>query len=396
MDAGNVTLTDICYTYWPILAASFLVSLVATPICRRIALRWNLVDRPDDGLKPHTGPIAYLGGVAIFLGWGAGVLLALFLFEGVSSERAVSPTTATVKTMMFTGIFLAGLGVMALGLFDDLRWLSPKVKILGVSAMAVLLMLVGLGDDSILIVLRSTNLPAKEMQPWLLVVYSVPLTLLITVGACNATNLIDGVDGLCSGVLGIIAAGFLVLSIHLHLYSGWHPWTVQQVTLSLAMMGAALGFLPFNRNPAKIFMGDAGSMLLGLNAAILILLFSKADAIRWLLGAIMVFGLPITDMLLTLVRRWRNERPVMQGDRSHFYDQLLDRGWSVRRVVTTSYALAGVFVVMGCLSIKLRTRYIVLLYALVIVATAALVTKFKMVRLETSGETETGVRRDKK
>ena len=396
MNAGNVTLTDICSTYWPILAASFLVSLVATPICRRIALRWNIVDRPDDRLKPHRRPIAYLGGVAIFLGWGAGVLLAFFLFEGVSSERPVSAAAATVKTTMLAGIFLAGLAVMTLGLCDDLRWLSPKVKLLGVSATAVLLMLVGLGDDSILIVLRSTNLPAKEIQPWLLVVYSVPLTLLITVGACNATNLIDGVDGLCSGVVGIIAAGFLVLSIHLHLYNGWHPWTVQQVTLSLAMMGAALGFLPFNRSPAKIFMGDAGSMLLGLNAAMLILLFSKADAIRWLLGAIMVFGLPITDILLTLVRRWRNERPVMEGDRSHFYDQLLDRGWSVRRVVTISYALAGVFAVMGCLSIQLRTRYIVLLYALVIIGTAALVTKFKMVRLETSGDTEPEVRRDEK
>ena len=382
MSPQHITLVDIGRTYWPILAASFLVSVVATPICRRIALRWNLVDRPDEWLKPHKKPIAYLGGLAIFLGWAAGVLLSFHLFEGVENVRSVAGTVPTVNTIMMAGIFLAGLGVMVLGLLDDLCGVSPKVKLFATVAAGVLLMLVGLGDDSILMVLRSSGLPAEDIPPWLLVAYSVPLTIFITVGACNATNLIDGVDGLCSGVLGIIAAGFLVLSINHHLWSGWHPWTVQQVTISLAMMGAALGFLPFNRNPARIFMGDAGSMLLGLNAAILILLFLEANVLRWLLASIMVFGLPLADMSLTLVRRWRNERPLMKGDRSHFYDQLLDRGWPVHRVVKISYALAAVYVVFGCLAIQLRTRYIVFLYGLVVLATVWLIAKFKMVRLE--------------
>ncbi|MCH7591858.1 MAG: undecaprenyl/decaprenyl-phosphate alpha-N-acetylglucosaminyl 1-phosphate transferase [Planctomycetes bacterium] len=382
MSPQQITLVDIGRTYWPILAASFLVSVVATPICRRIALRWNLVDRPDEWLKPHKKPVAYLGGLAIFLGWAAGVLLSFHLFEGVENVHSVAGTVPTVNTIMMAGIFLAGLGVMVLGLLDDLSGVSAKVKLFATVAAGALLMLVGLGDDSILMVLRSSGLPAEDIPPWLLVAYSVPLTIFITVGACNATNLIDGVDGLCSGVLGIIAAGFLVLSINHHLWSGWHPWTVQQVTISLAMMGAALGFLPFNRNPARIFMGDAGSMLLGLNAAILILLFLEANVLRWLLASIMVFGLPLADMSLTLVRRWRNERPLMKGDRSHFYDQLLDRGWPVHRVVKISYALAAVYVVFGCLAIQLRTRYIVFLYGLVVLATVWLIAKFKMVRLE--------------
>lgn len=382
MSPHQITLVDIGRTYWPILTASFIVSLVATPICRRIALRWNLVDRPDEWLKPHKTPVAYLGGLAIFLGWAAGVLLSFYLFEGVESVRSVAGTVPIVNTVMMAGIFLAGLGVMVLGLLDDLCGVSPKVKLFVTVAAGVLLMLVGLGDDSILLLLRSSSLPDADIPPWLLVAYSAPLTIFITVGACNATNLIDGVDGLCSGVLGIIAAGFLVLSINHHLWSGWHPWTVQQVTISLAMMGAALGFLPFNRSPARIFMGDAGSMLLGLNAAILILLFLEANVLRWLLASVMVFGLPLADMSLTLVRRWRNERPLMQGDRSHFYDQLLDRGWPVRRVVKISYALAAVYVVLGCLAIQLRTRYIVFLYGLAALATVWLIGKFKMVRLE--------------
>jgi len=284
--------------------------------------------------------------------------------------------------VMTIGIILGATAIMLVGLFDDLRMMSPKVKLAGIAAVAILLIGCGLGDDSILIVIRATGLHRQDFDRTLILIYSVPLTLFITTAACNATNLIDGVDGLCSGVLGIIAGGFLILSVHMHLYSDWHPWDVQRVTLSLAMMGAALGFLPYNRNPAKIFMGDAGSMLLGLNAAILLLLFSKSNAIRWLLASLMVFALPLADMGLAMVRRWRYEQPIMQGDRSHFYDQLLDRGWSVRKVVTISYAFAALFAFMGCISITLRTRYIVLLYAGVVLAVCWLIVKFRMVRME--------------
>ncbi len=387
---GQITLLEIIITYWPVLACSFVVSLLATPLCRRYALRKRIVDRPDDWLKPHKKPIPYLGGVAIFVGWAAGVVLALTLFEGLPEEEVRPRVSPSMDRTMMLGILIAGLATMLLGLFDDLRLASPKVKLAGVSAVAVLLILVGLGDDTILIALRSTGIRLNDMEPWLILAYSVPLTWFITVGACNATNLIDGIDGLCSGVLGIIAAGFLVLSVHLHLWYDWHPWDVQRVTLSLAMMGAALGFLPFNRSPAKIFMGDAGSMLLGLNAAILILLFTKSSAIRWLLGSLMVFGLPLADMVLTLARRWRNQRPLMQGDRSHFYDQLLDRGMPVKRVVRISYALAGLFALMGCIAITLRTRYIILAYVLVLLAVAAAVKKFKMVSLESAQPGESG------
>jgi UDP-GlcNAc:undecaprenyl-phosphate GlcNAc-1-phosphate transferase len=156
------------------------------------------------------------------------------------------------------------------------------------------------------------------------------------------------------------------------------------MVLCLAVLGAAFGFLPFNRNPAKIFMGDAGSMLLGLNAAVLLLLFAKSNASRWMFASVMVFGLPLADMCLTLARRWRNQRPLMQGDRSHFYDQLVDRGMPVGRVVAISYALAVFFAIMGCAAIVFRTRYLLLLYAVVALAVVLAVGQFKMVRLESA------------
>lgn len=382
MPAPQTTLPEICATYWPILVIAFLVSLTATPICRWYALRRNIVDRPDDWLKPHRTPVPYLGGVAIFLGWTAGMALTLVLFDDAGPEPIGPRGEPTMDRSMMLGILLAGLAIMLVGLIDDVRGLSPKVKLVGTVAAAAVLILAGLGGDTILIVRRSTGFRLPDLEPWLVTLYSVPLTVMIVVGACNATNLIDGVDGLCSGVLGIIAAGFLMLSVHLHLWNDWHPWDVQRVTLSLALMGGVLGFLPYNRHPAKVFMGDAGSMLLGMNAAVLILLFTKSNAIRWLLASVMVFGLPLADMMLTLVRRWRNQRPIMQGDRSHFYDQLLDRGWPVKRVVAVSYLLAALFALMGCASIVLRTRYMLLVYLVVLAGILWLVVRFKMVRLE--------------
>lgn len=379
---GRTTVTEVLVAYWPILVSSFLIALVATPVCRWVALRWKIVDRPDDFLKPHGSPIPYLGGVAIFLGWAGGVGLASWSF-GVADADAAFSTGPSMDGTALAGVVIAGLMVMLLGLFDDLRLASPGVKVAGICVAACVLIATGTGDDTILCLARLRHGGASDIPSWLVLAYSVPVTLFVVVGACNATNLIDGLDGLCSGVLGIISVGLLILAVHCHLWGAWRPWDVARVVLALSMMGAALGFLPFNRHPAKIFMGDAGSMLLGLNVAVLLLIFAEANAFRYLIASVMVFGLPIADTALAVVRRWRNGRPLMQGDRSHFYDQLVDRGWPVRRVVATSYGICAFFALLGCSAIVIRTRYLVPLYALVAIATAVLVSKFGMIDLET-------------
>ncbi len=356
--------------FWLVAAVSFGMSLVATPICRRIALKKGIVDRPDDFLKPHEKPIPYLGGVAIFLGWLAGVLAALALSE------------TNVDVALMAGIVLAGLAITLTGLFDDLRVMSPKVKLACNIGVALLLLRLGLGDDLINVVARVTRVEFGPGEKWLALAYSVPVTLLIVVGSCNAANLIDGLDGLCTGVLGIISIGFVILAGFLRIIYPDADVGDERIVLALAMLGAAAGFLPFNLNPAKIFMGDAGSMLLGLNAAMLILMFGEARMVRWMIGALMVFGLPIADMLLTLVRRWRNGRPLMIGDRSHYYDQLCDRGFTVRQVVAVSYLLSLAFVLVGVSVILLRTRYAILVYFVAVMAVVALVWKFDMAGIE--------------
>lgn len=383
MSEPVLTLTDIFRAYWPIPLSAFVASLLATPLCRRFALKRGYVDRPDDFLKPHKQPIPYLGGVAIFLGWAVGIGAALVMFRVANGDSDIGGSASLYPRMML-GILAAGTAIMLLGLSDDLRFLSPRTKLVVNIGVALLLVGCGVGDQIIRVL---TDVMGVNLPNWLVLVYSVPITVFIVVGACNATNLIDGVDGLCSGVLGIISAGFLVVAVHMHCWSDWHPLDVQRVVLALAMLGAAFGFLPFNRNPAKIFMGDAGSMLLGLNAAILILLFAKQHQLRWVLGALMVFGLPVADMMLTLARRWRSERPLMEGDRSHFYDQLLDRGLPVRKVVAISYALAVFFALVGCATIWIRLLYSVPLYAIVIVGTALAIGAAGMVKVERDDKT---------
>ncbi|MBI4580905.1 MAG: undecaprenyl/decaprenyl-phosphate alpha-N-acetylglucosaminyl 1-phosphate transferase [Planctomycetes bacterium] len=286
---------DVVQEFWPVLAASFLVSLLATPICRRLALRSRIVDRPDDFLKPHKQPIPYLGGVAIFLGWFVGIGLAL-----LASRHAAEGLQ--VRAPRMAGIALAGLVIMLVGLFDDLRVMRPKPKLIANITVGLFLIWLGVGAKIIQVFVGGMGVTFGPHERWLELVYSVPLTLLFVVGACNATNLIDGLDGLCTGVLGIISIGFFALAAYLRLSTDT-PVTNERIVLALAMLGGAGGFLPFNRNPAKIFMGDAGSMLLGLNAAIIMLLFGEERLMNWMIGALMVFGLPIGDMLLTLARR---------------------------------------------------------------------------------------------
>ncbi len=388
-----LSLAEIVGAYWPILAFSFGISLLATPICRLFAKRLNIVDRPDDWLKPHKQPIPYLGGVAIFLAWAGGIIFGSWWIGRLDPWAEIKwadLAPLTLQSPMLLGILIGGTAIMALGLFDDLRMASPIVKLAGNITVALILVFVGLGDDFVGKALQNFGVSMSDQDRWIGWVYTVPLTVFIVVGACNATNLLDGMDGLCSGVLGIISFGFLVLAVHLHMYGAWQHDNVIRMLVTLSMMGGALGFLPYNRNPASIFMGDAGSMLLGFTAAVMILMFAEDQILKWMLGAIVVVGLPISDMTLALLRRWRAQRPLMMGDRSHFYDQLRDRGMSVKKVVVISYVLAAFFAAAGCIvPIFFRSRYVVPIYAMLGVLTLVAIKKFRMLRVD-SPATEPG------
>ena len=376
--------TEIIIAYWPVFVVSFAVALMATPLCRRFALARRIVDLPDDYLKPHAKPVAYLGGVAIFLGWVAGVAVAARICttaDGVAGEA----TGGLIGFPVMLGIVIAGTLITGLGLLDDIRYVTPTVRLLVTLALGGLLLVCGLGDDFAMAFVRQTGVAVGGDQRWLALVVSAPIALFVTVGACNAVNVLDGLDGLCAGVLTIIHLGFLGLALYLHTRGAWSPGDVRGVVLSLAVCGAALGFLPYNRHPASIFMGDAGSMLLGLNAAILLLLFAETVVLRFALAALVIFTVPVADMSLAMFRRRRAGIPMMRGDRSHFYDQLVDRGYAVPKVAGIAYALAAGYVVLGWGAMVLATPYSVVLCVVTASATVAAVVLAKMVRADGEG-----------
>ncbi|HUU85644.1 MAG TPA: MraY family glycosyltransferase [Phycisphaerae bacterium] len=357
---------DILRSYQAYGLIAFVVTVFATPVAARVAHRLGVMDVPDLTLKPHARPTPYLGGTAICLGWTVPLVVAM--------------ARRTVDWRLLLPVMLGGIAISLVGLLDDVRSISPKLRLaLGTLITAAVLLSTGIGSELVDTLLQPVGIHAPSV---VVVPVSFIIAVFIVLGACNSANLIDGLDGLCTGVTGIISLGFFLLATHLAVWQYSGSGDPVRLVLAIAMFGAAMGFLPLNFNPAKIFMGDAGSTLLGFNCGIMIVLFAEQGIFRWFLGGLMVFALPITDTALAVVRRWRSGRSIFAGDRSHFYDQLVDRGLSVKRVVIISYSLAAFYALVGCVSIWLRTRYMLPLCVLVGAATLTVIAVAGMMRAE--------------
>jgi UDP-GlcNAc:undecaprenyl-phosphate GlcNAc-1-phosphate transferase len=369
MVAVRYTTLQVLGDKWWVFLPAFAVSLIATPILRAIAYRFKIVDRPDDLLKPHGRPVAYLGGLGIWLGLMIGLggyTLALpnlgEEWSGAMGDLSSLSLDSLLSNPLWNllGIMLSSTIIMVVGLLDDLKNLRPKQKIAGQVLAAGVLMAGGVG-----LRIAKVFFLGFGFQPpaWLYVPPSVVLCLIFVIGACNATNLLDGLDGLCGGVTGIIALGFLVLAVWLATWGGDLDTHKLRIGMALAMAGAVLGFLPYNVPPASIFMGDAGSMLLGFFVAIMVALFCRDGKPNWLLAALGIYALPILDTSLALVRRLLSGKSIFAGDRSHLYDQLIARGMSVKQVVALFYALSlGASALAVAVAIWLRFRYAAIVY----------------------------------
>jgi len=208
--------------------------------------------------------------------------------------------------------------------------------------------------------------PEPFFANWLIIVLSSAFVVGIVVFCCNATNLMDGLDGLCGGVTAIIAAGFLFLAVHMAMFGGGinSNWDALRVVLGLALLGALLGFVPYNFNPASIFMGDTGSMFLGFSCATTLILMLQ-ERPKWFLASMVIFALPVLDTVLALARRYVNGRPIFSADKFHFHHQLVGRGLSVKKTVLISYTLAIGFALLGSAIVFMRTRYAVAVYLVV-------------------------------
>lgn len=297
----------------PVYAVAFLVAAglaaATTPLIRLLAIYTGFLAMPTER-GVHTRPVPQLGGLAIFLGFAA-VLLWRFGWQ--------DPTTKAVLT--------GGFAIVALGVVDDRIRLRPWVKLGGQMAIAAMTVTMGVQMEWL-------HMPMLGGYVYLNA-WGFPLTVIWIVAIVNVMNLIDGLDGLAAGVASIAAITLLFTALQ-----GGMPEV--SVVLSAALAGAALGFLPFNFNPARIFMGDAGSMFLGFGLAVVSVEGLLKGTTMIALGIpVLALGLPIADTLMAIVRRLQSGRSIVEADRQHLHHRLLELGLSHRDTVIVLYIASG-------------------------------------------------------
>jgi UDP-GlcNAc:undecaprenyl-phosphate/decaprenyl-phosphate GlcNAc-1-phosphate transferase len=314
-------MVDLASILW-ISAFAFLVSLLLTPAVRDwFALR-GLVDQPDGGRKLHTLAVPRAGGIPIAFAYAAafGVLLAMPDARGSVFERRLPAILGLLPS--------AGL-IFLVGLLDDLRGLRPWQKLAGQSAAASMAVAGGV---------RITGLSGHQLDP----AVGAALTVLWLIACCNAFNLIDGLDGLATG-MGLFSTLTIFLAALLH-----QDHTLALATLPLA--GALLGFLRYNFSPASVFLGDSGSLLIGFLLGCYGVIWSQKSAtMLGMTAPLMAMAIPLIDVFLSIIRRWLRGKPIFSGDRSHIHHKLLERGLTHRRVVAVLYGVCGIYAVLSLL-----------------------------------------------
>jgi UDP-GlcNAc:undecaprenyl-phosphate GlcNAc-1-phosphate transferase len=300
-------------------AVAIAVALVATPLVRRFAVARGVLDAPGP-LKIHREPVPYLGGAAVLL--------------------ALVPALAATRAWWLVPV----VGAAALGIADDVRSLSPRFR---------------LAAQIVVGVAAGAAAPAPGRLGGV-------VTAVLVVGLANAVNLVDGMDGLASGLVALSAVGFVAIG-------------GDGRVAALALAGALVGFAVFNRPPARIYLGDGGAYLLGTTLAMLAAQALHGHAHAWPAVPLLV-GLPAADTAIAIVRRRRARRPVFLGDRSHVYDQLADRGWPVERVLAACFAAQAAVTVAGVVAWHASVGGAVLIAAAAAGAGGALVWKAGLVR----------------
>ena len=359
--------------FWPILALSLGASLILTPIMRKLALANGIVDLPDARRKAHAKPVAYLGGLAIFLAW----LVGLCTFGGILLSDIHDNSFAWYLGGNLSAIAFIAMGATAIvltGLFDDVYGMRARVKIGGQLFAAAAIAQTRAIEDFLI---RSFHLLEIEPSNFVLQIVGTATIAVLVVGCCNAMNLIDGLDGLASGVTAIAMAGmFAICALVLVRYVGNADIVSDlgiPMLISLATIGAVAGFLPYNFNPASIFMGDTGSLLLGYLCVVTILFMGRLDNNLGLSplvfsGAAICFALPMTDTALAIVRRKLNGRPIFAPDAMHMHHMFRRCGLSVKQSVLAMYTLGIIFSATGFALVyfSLRWRMALAAFALIV------------------------------
>jgi UDP-GlcNAc:undecaprenyl-phosphate/decaprenyl-phosphate GlcNAc-1-phosphate transferase len=309
-----------------------LVSGLATPLVVRLALRLGIVDDGGYERRMHAVPKPRVGGIAVFFGFAFALFTVLGLSE-VSPFGLLPPADQFDAIHKLVGLLFGGLLILGVGIWDDVMQMRPRNKLVAQIVVALISMLYGFVIPGITVPFdRNPGTNWVDFPNWV----GVPLTLLWYVGMMNAINFLDGLDGLLTGVAAISSLFLFVIAV-------LHANPVVALVVA-ALTGAALGFLPYNFNPARIILGDAGSLFIGyVFATVSIIGASKTAIAVSIVVPLLVLALPVLDTAAAIVRRARSGKRISEADREHIHHQLIFRfGLNVRQAVLLLYAVCFV------------------------------------------------------
>lgn len=296
------------------LFSTFILSLIVTPLIRLLAFKIGATDKPD-ARRVNTTTMPTMGGLGIFISFA---ISSCFFFPGLIPTTYILPIILGATVIIITGII------------DDTKELSPKKKLLGIVIAALIIYYIAN------IRIDSFTLPfiGHIQLGWL----SLPITVIWIVAITNAVNLIDGLDGLASGVSIIALATIGTIGyFFLHADNIYIPIVIFVLVASIA------GFFPYNFQPASIFLGDTGALFLGFMISVLSLQGLKNATLITLISPLVILGVPITDTVFAIIRRYVNKQPISSADKMHLHHRLLSLGFSHRGAVLTIYCLALIF-----------------------------------------------------
>ncbi len=310
---------------------ALVISLLLVPFVAKLAVKIGAVDKPN-ARKVHTRIMPRMGGLAIYLSFFAVLLLS----HGFSKQ--------------ILGIFLGGTILVLVGIVDDMKDIPAKVKLLGQIIAACVVVAFGVRVDFM------TNI--FQGDTFFLSFFSIPVTIIWIVAIINAVNLIDGLDGLAAGISTIAAITMAI--------AGYAGGQTEMASMAMILIGATLGFLRYNFHPAKIFMGDTGSMFLGYTLAVFAVLgVAKSFTMLSLVTPILVLAIPILDTLFAIIRRKMNHKPIFKPDKHHLHHCLLNYGFSHRDTVLIIYAVSAILALCGLIMTYLNSTQGICLLAVI-------------------------------
>lgn len=298
-------------------AVACLLALMLTPLAKAFAIRVGAVDKPNER-KVHAVSMPRMGGLAIYGAYALCYILIVYFTDAVATNVGYA-------------LLIGGAVIVLTGALDDLFDISPLQKIAGQLVAAGIAIYFGL-------VIEHISLPFLD-APLDLGWFGIPLTVLWIVGITNAINLIDGLDGLASGVSGIAALALFFVSLSIG-----NPMLA---LMSITLVGTIIGFLAFNFHPAKIFMGDSGSLFLGFFLSTISLLELKEATLVSFIIPLLILAVPISDTLYAIIRRKLNHQPISTADKNHLHHRLLVLGLSHRQSVLLIYGISTIFALLA-------------------------------------------------